>query len=101
MQTQGIKLHKAFLPPVWRILVFMALLQLCGAVYVVSQGFFPGFLQNVSYGAALATPTGFIFGFIWQAANSRESVLEHLPIIGFLLFLSLLVSGMTFFYPIN
>lgn len=101
METQGIKQIKLPLPPIWRILVCMAFLQLCGAAYVLSKGFFPDILANISYGAALATPTGFIFGFIWQAAHSKDSILEHFSSISILFLLSLVISATTVFFPIS
>lgn len=52
--------------PVWRILLIILIFQFAGVFFSVFSNYFGYFFLNIWYGAAYASPIGFIFGLLWH-----------------------------------
>jgi len=101
MQTHGIKTNPLLFSPIWRIIACIVTIQMVSALFVMNLQISGSTLLDAFYGAALSTPTGFIFGLIWQAIYSKNSIRENLIPINLVLFLSLAISAGATFLPIS
>jgi hypothetical protein len=79
----------ALLRPVWSILVVVAIVQHLGAIVGFYQKPVGDTPIDLWYGAAYATPVGFIAGSAWQSFSCPGSLAENKLVVGFMAAMSI------------
>lgn len=90
-QKELLAFFKDLIKPVWRLFAGIAIIQVSGAVVGLFQqsiGFVP---IDLWYGAAYATPVGFLAGSAWQSISSPGSLSENPMVVWFLAAASILL----------
>ena len=67
--------------PVWRVLVVILVFQLLGSMLYVINDVKGVLFFNLWYGAAYATPIGFIIGLVWHISAVKNGFSEYKTVI--------------------
>ncbi len=84
---------------VWRIILAASLIQLIGGFSAIFISKYGSFFVDLWFGGAVSSFPGFILGLLWH--SSKKAIKDNLLVIGFLGFLSLMLTLSVFFMPLE